>query len=100
MVNPAPTLAVRQTTQGRASTSPCASPPASSLGNARHCAPSLCAIGIIIINSTVFLWTWMLTSLAGWAVLLGGMRSFFSVTLLFADNIVMAAVGAAIPLLP
>ncbi len=98
MVNPAPTMAAAPAAHVPTSTSLWAQPPACSLGNARHCAPSLWTIDIII-NSTVFLWTWMLISLAERAALLGGMRSFFSVNVLFADNVVMVAVGAAIPLL-
>ncbi len=109
VVSRAPTLAARRPAYKGRRTCPRASPPASSLGNARDCAPSLSTIDIIF-NSTIFLWTWMLTSLTGWAVLPGGMRSTrlglhvltgsFNVIVLLADTIALAAVAAANPLLP
>jgi hypothetical protein len=101
VVSLAPTLAVRQHALAGASVRlrALAPSPAESLGNARYGAPSLSAI-TIVVNSTIFLWTWMLVMQEGRAAMLGGRRCFFSVVLPFMDCVEVMAVATMDLLLP
>ncbi len=64
--------------------------PVKDLGNAQFGAPSELDI-TIVVNSTIFLWTWMLMLVLtmGGVVLTAGRRCFFSVMPLIVDCVVL-----------